>query len=363
MAVGFPTKTTYVDGDVFSASDINDTNGTINLLTSSTLSVAAGKNFIINGGMDIWQRGTSIALTSANTYCVDRFIASANTSGAATVSRQVTGDTTNLPFVQYCARFQRNSGNTATGTQFFNQPIETINSIPLAGKTVTVSFYARRGADFSSSGNVLTAQLRSGTGTDQSYLIAWTGDALLGSVNATLTTTWQRFQFTVTVGATANELTLPFTYTPTGTAGANDYYEVTGVQLELGSTATSFSRAGGTIQGELAACQRYYQVIQNTNSKIISNGYYNSATAIYSFASLPVQMRTVPTLSIVTGTNFYNAVSSGGNDNINSLSLAGDSSSRMIFLFNNTEASGTAGAGLYILTNNASSFIGVQAEL
>jgi hypothetical protein len=74
-------------------------------------------------------------------------------------------------------------------------------------------------------------------------------------------------------------------------------------------------------------------------------------------------MRTVPTLSIVTGTNFYNAVSSGGNDNINSLSLAGDSSSRMIFLFNNTEASGTAGAGLYILTNNASSFIGVQAEL
>ena len=40
MAVGFPAKTTYANGDVFSASDINDTNGTINLLTSSTLSVA-----------------------------------------------------------------------------------------------------------------------------------------------------------------------------------------------------------------------------------------------------------------------------------------------------------------------------------
>jgi hypothetical protein len=363
MAVGFPTKTTYADGDVFSASDINDTNGTINLLTSSTLSVAAGKNFIINGGMDIWQRGTSIALTSANTYCVDRFIASANTSGASTVSRQPTGDTTNLPFIQYCARFQRNSGNTATGTQFFNQPIETINSIPLAGKTVTVSFYARRGANFSSSGNVLTAQLRSGTGTDQSYLIAWTGDALLGSVNATLTTTWQRFQFTVTVGATANELTLPFTYTPTGTAGANDYYEVTGVQLELGSTATSFSRAGGTIQGELAACQRYY--FRNTAGLTFARfalGSASSTTAATFLLSPPVTMRSTPTSLDSGGTigvsDFVTTT------NTTSLTLSGQANNSCI-LIDAGVSSGLTQFRSYNLTANSSAtaYIGVSAEL
>jgi hypothetical protein len=65
MAVGFPAKTTYVDGDVFSASDINDTNGTINLLTSSTLSRAAGKNPVINGGYDVWQRGTSFSIAAS----------------------------------------------------------------------------------------------------------------------------------------------------------------------------------------------------------------------------------------------------------------------------------------------------------
>ena len=251
-------------------------------------SMAAGKNFIINGGMDIWQRGTSIALTSANTYCVDRFIASANTSGAATVSRQVTGDTTNLPFVQYCARFQRNSGNTATGIHYFNQPIETINSIPLAGKTVTVSFYARAGANFSSSGNVLTATLISGTGTDQSYLVAWTGTATVATTNATLTTTWQRFQFTGTVATTATELTLPFQYTPTGTAGANDYYEVTGVQLEVGSIATQFSRAGATIQGELAACQRYYQ---RFSGSAVSSGFASSTSVAQFVLNHKVSLR------------------------------------------------------------------------
>jgi hypothetical protein len=64
MATGWPMKTTYANGDVYSASDVNDITGTINLLTSSTLSVAAGKNAVINGGMDIWQRGTSITAVS-----------------------------------------------------------------------------------------------------------------------------------------------------------------------------------------------------------------------------------------------------------------------------------------------------------
>jgi len=67
MAVGFPAKTTYANGDVFSASDINDTNGTLNLLGSS-VATTAGKNGIINGAMQVWQRGTSLAVTSSSTF-------------------------------------------------------------------------------------------------------------------------------------------------------------------------------------------------------------------------------------------------------------------------------------------------------
>lgn len=268
-------------------------------------SMAAGRNFIINGGFDIWQRGTSVAAQQVGfNYVSDRWGGSSNTSGAATVSRQVTGDTTNLPFVQYCARYQRTAGNTATGIQYLNQPIETINSIPLAGKTVTVSFYARAGANFSASGNILTAALYSGTGTDQNYLGTWTGGVLLGSTNATLTTTWQRFQFTATVGATATELTLPFTYTPTGTAGANDYYEVTGVQLEVGSVATQFTRAGGTIQGERDACRYYYN--GNTFAFRLSAGVTNLANAVTMY--LP-QMRTLPTLAYTAAASATNNIS------------------------------------------------------
>ena len=157
MATGWPMKTTYANGDVYSAGDVNDITGTINLLTSSTLSNQAGKNAIINGGFDIWQRGTSIAVNGgSNTYVCDRWaIQTATASVNTTTSRQATSDTTNLPFIQYCARVQRNSGVTANGFISIQQSIETANSIPFAGRAITVSFYARRGANFSATSNAL----------------------------------------------------------------------------------------------------------------------------------------------------------------------------------------------------------------
>ena len=104
----------------------------------------AGKNGVINGGMDIWQRGTSIAVSaSTNPYTCDRWKLSLGSGSSYTVSRQATGDTTNLPFIQYAARVQRDSGQTGVNIPYFIQGIETVNSIPYAGKTVTVSFYAR----------------------------------------------------------------------------------------------------------------------------------------------------------------------------------------------------------------------------
>ncbi len=213
-------------------------------------------NAVINSCIDIWQRGTSF--TSAGyVYTADRWQFYPQGASNRDVSRQNAGST--LPTIQYCARIGRQSGNTATTAMYFGQNLESAQSYQFAGQAVTVSFYARKGANYSATSDILAFGLFSGTGTDQNVFSGYTGQATVINNNATLTTSWQRFSFTGTVASTATELAMYFVYTPTGTAGAADYYEVTGVQLELGSVATTIKRAGGTIQGELAACQRYYE--------------------------------------------------------------------------------------------------------
>ncbi len=222
---------------------------------------AAGKNAIINGGMDIWQRGTSFTFgsSSVGNYSLDRWVAFRGS--IYNYTRQATNDTTNLPFLQYCLRAQRPLGEPSTSNTTIGQAVETASSIPYAGKIVTLSFYARAGANYSPTSSLLKAIVQSGTGTDQPPISAFTGSNNFINQDVTLTTTWQRFTITssIVVPGSATQLQVIFQMTPTGTAGAADYFEITGVQLEVGSSATPFSRAGGTIQGELAACERYYQ--------------------------------------------------------------------------------------------------------
>jgi len=363
MAVGLPLKTTYANGDVYSASDVNDTNGTINLLQTSTLSRQAGKNAVINGAMEVAQYGTSTALASnAKGYSPDRWKAAAFGS-ACVVSRQATSDTTNLPTIQYCVRMQRNSGQTGTNIIYVAQSLESINSIPFAGQAVTFSFYARRGANYSPTSNVLGAFLYSGTGTDQNWIdVAYTGQATVASGNATLTTTWQRFTYTGTVSASATELAVVFGATPTGTAGAADYFEVTGVQVELGSYATTFSRAGGTIQGELAACQRYYW--RSTGGSAYGPygmGYGMTTTTAYFAVQLPVTMRTNPS------TLDYSTLAVGlyGVSSLSITALALSQTNPLSIGLSATVAAGLTANRPYQIenANSASAYLGVSAEL
>ena len=280
----------------------------------------AGKNAIINGGMDIWQRGTSIA-QAANLvgYTADRMYLTTQLNSASVVSRQATSDSTNLPNIQYCLRVQRNAGQTGTGN-IISQSIETINSIPFAGKQVTLSFYARAGANYSPTANVLSVVLYSGTGTDQNINGGFTGQATPIATTATLTTTWQRFSFTGTIASTATQLAPYFNAASTGTAGANDYFEITGVQLELGSTATTFSRAGGSIGGELALCQRYLPAI--TGGEIM--GFSTSTTQAFFTMKLPVTARVAPTGIIITSLGtVFNGVYSPGAANSLTFNIAG----------------------------------------
>jgi len=360
MATGWPMKTTYANGDVYSASDVNDTNGTINLLGSS-VALTAGKNIALNGAAQIWQRGTSVT-GSTSAFCADRFQAYRNTTGS-TFSRQATSDTTNLPFIQYCIRAQRNNGDTATNAIWVSQTLESVNSIPIAGKTVTLSFYARRGANFSSASNVLSVVLGSGTGTDQNIFGGFTGNVNVVNSSATLTTTWQRFTFTGTVPATSTQLAFYTVYTPVGTAGAADFYEITGMQLEQGSTATAFQTATGTIQGELAACQRYcFAVTSGATDRTISQGTYYNSTTLVSTVAYPVTMRTTPSATIVNASNYWVIYGNNTQDFADTAGFGGAGlNAGNIEITGNV--SGTQGTGGQLRTNNASASIILSAEL
>jgi hypothetical protein len=255
---------------------------------------------IINGAMDNWQRGTSISISSTRAYSVDRFECFTDNAGlTGTISRQ-TGAPTGI---QYCARVQRTAGNTNTNTIIFNSNLETANAYQYAGQTVTISFYARAGANYSSAASALNYYLFSGTGSNQNVNAGFTGQATVVSGASTLTTSWQRFTYTGTVSSSATQLAIWFQYTASGTAGANDYYEITGIQLEVGSVATAFRRAGGTIQGELAACKRYLPSIDNFSGSDSStlNGYAYATNGSMFVANFDVQARVQPTGMTIVG--------------------------------------------------------------
>ena len=368
MATGWPMKTSYANGDVYSAQDVNDITGTINLLTSTTLSVAGGKNRVVNGGMDWWQRGTSISVSASTApYTADRWQVNVGANQATTVSRQTTSDTTNLPTLQYALRYQRNSGQTGTGAMYLTQSFESVNSIPFAAQTVTLSFYARKGANYSPTSSIMTSYVYYGTGTDQNITGTYTGAVGLGGQNNTLTTTWQRFTMTVSIDKSATEIALLLAHTPTGTASTNDYYEITGVQLELGSVATTFSRAGGSIAGELAACQRYYQRLDAANNAAqmaIGPAWAFSTGGADMVYKLTTEMRVAPTVLDYSSLSHFQWQGISVSNTPTSIAYDTNINSRYNAGVTFAKTSGyTSGGNYFILVNTSSAYIGFGAEL
>jgi hypothetical protein len=228
------------------------TSGGASAAPSWATNPVAFRNRIINGDMRIWQRGTTISNpTTSNFYTADRWGVNRNSDvSGATVSRDISG----LSGFEYCLKLQRTAGNTNTASLSLFYSNESTNTYDLAGSPATLSFWAKIGANYS--GGALNVVVYSGTGTDQ-RVYAYTGLASFASANQAITSTWTRYTFTGTVAANATETGLILTWTPTGTAGADDSLYITGVQLEAGSTATDFERR--PIGTELALCQRYYQ--------------------------------------------------------------------------------------------------------
>ena len=261
--------------------------------------VGGRKNLIINGGMDVWQRGTSTALTNGKSYVTDRFWMNPQ-SNASTHSRQAVTSPIAGMRSQYCLRIQRNSGGSSTGLMYFSTDLESSNAFACRGRKLTLSFYARKGANYSATSDLFQLGIVSGKGTDQTLVSGYTSGAFVANESNTLTSSWQRF--TVTTGSViADDITqigLQDTRSSVGTAGANDYLEITGIQVEISDVATDFEyRSYGE---ELALCQRYFHQQGRQGSD-----RYEAFLNVAAFATteargsypLPTSMRAFPTVS------------------------------------------------------------------
>jgi hypothetical protein len=246
---------------------------------------------------------------------------------------------------------------------YFTQAIESVNSIPLANQRITYSFWARAGANYSAASSVLTATARSGTGTDQTPYGGYTGSNNFAVSNVNLTTTWTRFTVTGDVPNNCSELLIQFENTPVGTAGVNDYYEVTGVQINIGSVSLPFRTYDNTIQGELAACQRYYYRTAAPNQRFGLSFVY-STTVAYGVITFPSEMRVAPTTLDTTGTAGNYGVTGGATFYTNTVVPAFDIKTKNYASIGWTNAGTmTVGQAGFMTSISGSPYLGFSAEL
>jgi hypothetical protein len=219
-------------------------------------------NAVINGAFDFWQRTTS---TSSTGYAADRWASQVVGGSAYTQSRQVLGlgtaqVTSNTPFFY---RHQHTAGTGVADYALVAYRIEDVGSF--ANKTVTLSFWATADAVRNMSIEIV-----------QNFGAGGSAAVTAGIKKIGVSTVVNRYTFTLTLPSitsatqgTSSNIEILFWFD----AGSNfnsrtdslghqtgSYtFNLWGVQLEEGSVANTFRRHGNSLQGELAACQRYYE--------------------------------------------------------------------------------------------------------
>jgi hypothetical protein len=271
-----------------------------------------GKNKIINGNMVIDQRNAGAAVTADGAFPVDRFNVDIGSSWAYSGQR----DTSAPAGFTNSLKITTTTASGALSATQYNSVLQVIEGFNVAdlnwgsanAKTVTLSFWTQSSVTGTHSGALTNS------GNSRSYPFTYT----ISSAN-----TWEQKTVTIAGDTSGTWLTtngigvivwfsMGTGTTYSGTAGAwagttyvaasgatgisntlNATWYLTGVQLEVGTQATTFTTAGGSYGAELALCQRYYEV---AGQGIV--GIPNSTTGIYALVNFKVTKRTTPSVSL-----------------------------------------------------------------
>jgi hypothetical protein len=299
------------------------------------------KNRIINGAMVIDQRNAGAA--SANTingYFLDRWEVSQITTGKIIAQQDAGSVTPPAGFTDYLGITSQSAYSViSTDRTMISQLIEGYNVADLNwgtanAKTVTLSFWVRSSLTGTFGGSFVNSDGNRSYPFTYTISTANTWEQKSITVVGDTTGTWNAtnsggigIRFGLGVGSTylgtagawsaSNLAGVTGQVNLLGTNGATWY--ITGVQLEVGSTATSFDyRSIGT---ELALCQRYFQGTTNANDG--NNYYYGSGsnlTTSIAYITYPflVSMRASPTL---TSSGTFNIRGGGNSETVTSVSL------------------------------------------
>jgi hypothetical protein len=347
----------------------------VNIDTSVAASV--NKNYLINGGFAVAQRGTSFTSTGGanndDAYTLDRWYILSDGNDVI----DVTQDTTTIPTNgEFAIALDVETVNKKFGIATI---IENKDVIGLVGNTVTFSFKAKVSAT-TKLDNVKAAIVAwSGTAdtVTSDIISAWgaegTNPTLIANatyenspVNLNLTTSYATYSVSAAVDTASTQNLILFIWSDVTDTTLGDFLYIAESKLEVGSSATAFVYAGGTFQGELAACQRYYYRQTSAGSggySIFGFGSAESGTVTNFKTQLPVNFRTYPTsvdystLSLADGVNTATAITSVVFDNnvtsLNCISGVG------------TVASGLTQFRTYFCraNNSTSAYLGYSAEL
>jgi len=362
---------------------LDGTNGITQADQFNSDSTFGFKNRIINGAMVIDQRnaGASVTNTALDVFPVDRWDISGSVASKFTAQQNAGSVTPPTGFSNYLGVTSLSAYSVSSSDQFIiAQAIEGFNTADLNwgtanAKTVTLSFQV-----YSSLTGTFGGSLKNSAGS-RSYPFTFTVSSantwttisviIAGDTSGTWIGATNGVGLYVNFGlgcgstasgtagawASANYQTATGATSVVGTNGATFY--ITGVQLEVGSTATSFDyRPYGT---ELALCQRYYYLAASAPSYIATGGYYNSTLAI-GILGFPTTMRATPTLSATSGTNYYTIYRNGAGDSFDSLNINAPGVNYS-GIENSTNVSGTGGDVGFIEVANAAVKVAFQAEL
>ena len=346
------------------------------------------KNRIINGNMAIDQRNAGASVTPTDgQYTLDRWQATLSVASKFSIQQNAGAVTPPVGFTNYLGVTSLSAYTVGAAENFrIQQSIEGFNIADLGwgtanAKTVTLSFWVR-----SSLTGTFGGVLRS-SNADRTYPFSYT----INSAN-----TWEQKSVTIagdTTGAwlTNNGIgvTLRFSLgagaTLSGTAGAwvtgnlvsvtgatsvvgtnGATWYITGVQLEVGTQATTFTTAGGSYGAELALCQRYYYRLGTSISgSMYGVGWNVTTTQALALITFPVTMRTAPSALEQSGTASDYAVYHGGGSGatcnaVPAFGVANTQNCRFLL----TVASGlTANGGSMARAENNNSYLGFSAEL